>query len=125
MEELSGNVYDWKPGETFALKAVRWMVNLQYFLQRSDITIGARLANIIKEQGYYYVEESKPAPLAATPEGKGLFPLAINALALKLPSIFRRFLNPWISSLQKIQNDHNYTLTFRTFVQVRGIKPKE
>lgn len=124
MEELSGNVYDWKPEENFALKAFRWMVNLQYFLQRSDITIGGRLADIIKDQGFCYVEESRPNPLAATPEGKGLFPLAVNALAQKLPAIFTRILRPWISSLERIQHDPNYNITFRTFVQVRGVKSK-
>ncbi len=125
MEELTGNSFGWEPRETLALKAFRWMVNLQHFLQRSDITIGSKLAKIIKEQGYHYVEESRPDPKAATPEGKGLFPLAVRALALKLPSIFLRIIQPWISSLQQIQNDNDYSVTFRTFIQVRGIKPKE
>ncbi|MFN4173792.1 MAG: hypothetical protein ACK4HV_01640 [Parachlamydiaceae bacterium] len=98
------------------------MVDLQHFLQRSDITVGSKLANILKEQGFHYVEEAKPNPKADSPAGKGLFPLAVRALALKLPAIFLRLIKPWISSLENIQKDDRYSVTFKTFIQVRGIK---
>lgn len=123
MEEMTGNAYTWTPNETFSLKVWRWMVNLQHFLQRSDIGVGARLAKIIEEQGFHYVEEAKPSPTASTPETKALFPLAVRALALKLPRLFTYLLTPWINDLARVQNDCAYSVKFHTFIQIRGVKP--
>lgn len=122
MEELKGHYYQCLPSEPLCMKVWRWIIALEHIIQGSNLSTGSHLAEMVENLGMTKVEISEPNPKAASEGQKAVFPLSLSNFKIYIPSFFHFIINPWISALQRMQKNPNYSVTFVNFIQVKAVK---
>lgn len=124
MEEMTSNAPECVPSEPFSVRAWKGLVDVQHYIQGSNMEVGLALEDLVRQLGMTHIQIERPNPVASTSEQKGILPLVAQAAKSRLPDFTHGLIELWSEALTEIQNDATYSITFSNFIQIKAVKVK-